>query len=168
MRHSIKYILVLLLGIFMGKNMNTCKREKQLYALVEIERVEPLEVEVNGLPSGYDLVIKINFERGRGNVKPLDTSSALFCASETHARELAKTKECTHQLEKGVILAKRVRLCGIPYGVVSEMIACDFETAEEVMNFWASNDKSIKTLLDPKWTRVGCEKIGKYWVCVFG
>ena len=162
-----KYTFILV-GFFIGKNIDSCKRETPIYALVETEKTSPLEMELNSLPIGYDLAIKINLKRKGEQIPVLNTDQSLICAAELHANHMAKAHKCSHQIENEPKINKRVKSCGWATGKIVEILGCDFHTVEAVMESWSNTSTVNRTLMDPQWQKIGCYRADNYWVCLLG
>lgn len=124
------------------------------------ETDEPLERTNNSI----DIIQLINSERRQNNLPYINSDSGLFCASQQYSRELAIKTECVNDTSDYFLI--RSRKCGIPTIVGAQTIACNEPSIQRVVRTWMATENR-KILMNPKYTRIGCDEKNDFWVCVF-
>jgi len=163
MRTTVLTILVALVCFIFGRYT------KEPYAYSTNKKNRPLSDTAQPLERvdaslSIDMMYLINSERSRNNLKNMDTDNRLLCAAQIYAKEIYQKDSCVNNTNEYFLA--RTRKCGMPNITGAQTIACKDYKIQNVLRTWLSTDNK-KILLNPDYTKFGCEVERGYWVCVF-
>jgi len=114
--------------------------------------------------NSIDIIQLINSERSSHNLPYIKSDMGLFCAAQQYTRELVKKTRCVS--ETADYFLTRSRKCGIPSIMGAQTIACGESLGYRVVKTWMDTGNR-KVLMNPVYTKIGCDEKNGFWVCVF-
>lgn len=116
---------------------------------------------------GEELLIKVNQVRTDRGLPLLWKSEQNICASSIQAAILSDENSCKHSTKPGALLEDRLKLCGQDALLRGEILACGFNTANDVVQAWLKSPAHSKIMLAPKYVFFGAAMIDGKWVLTF-
>lgn len=114
--------------------------------------------------NSLDIISLINSERNKSNLSYIKSDMNLFCAAQQYTKELAKKGICASETADYFLI--RSRKCGIPSIIGAQTIACGESLGYRVVKTWMATGNR-KVLMNPEYTKIGCDEKNGFWVCVF-
>lgn len=125
----------------------------------------PAEPVPTPYPGFDELQVEINEVRAQNDLPLVVSTTELACAADRHAKDLVKSRSCSHAGSDGSTFEQRARDCGTEAS--AELVACGFELPETAVFRWMRDFMGKKILLDPKIAAIGTAHVGDKWVVVF-
>ena len=123
---------------------------------------EPLPPPYSGIDVMQEAVNKV---RELYNVPLLLSTRELFCAAETHAKDMHESRKCEHRGTDNSTVETRAKDCGTE--AHAELIACGFMDAEMAVGRWMRDLRSRNIIVSEDNLAIGAAKYGTTWVVVF-
>lgn len=117
-----------------------------------------------------ELIDAINRERVALGLPPLQRSEQLMQAARRHSQDMANTGRCTHTGSDGSDPLERIRESGYPLVSGSEVIACGYQTPDDVLRGWENSPSHWIILTNANYVDIGCgvaqaSSGTRYWTC---
>lgn len=117
------------------------------------------------------LIDLINEESRRAGLPALRRDERLMQAARRHSTDMATYAFCNHTGTDGSTPFTRISDAGYPYISASEIIACGWQTASDVLAAWKQSPPHWQILMDRNYhDDIGCglHQVGsgaRYWTC---
>ncbi len=118
-----------------------------------------------------EIVELVNSERRRFRYDPVSAEASVNAVAHIRAEELAES--FSHSRPDGSYYMSVLNENGVHYSSVAENIAKNFETSEEVFEYWKSSGETNKNFIDPYFDRIGFgyaeseDGSENYWTIIF-
>lgn len=116
------------------------------------------------------LIDAINDRRVAQGLPPLHRDERLMQAARRHSLDMADNELCSHTGSDGSNPFDRIRDSGYPMASGSEVIACGYQTADDVVQGWWNSPPHRTILTSESYVDIGCGVVQapsrtRYWAC---
>jgi uncharacterized protein YkwD len=113
-----------------------------------------------------------NRTRAEAKLRPLEVSTKLQAAAESHARDMAAHQKMSHEGSEGSRPVDRIKAQGYTFRRIGENVAAGYFTVDQVMKVWMNSPHHRRNILGGfSQIGVGCatgEDGKRYWCVTFG
>lgn len=116
------------------------------------------------------LIDAINAERIALGLSPPHRDERLIQAARRHSLDMATNRFCDHTGSDGSDPLARIRESGYPMASGSEVIACGYQTPDDVVRAWKNSPGHWAILTSATYVDIGCGAVQasngtRYWTC---
>jgi type VII secretion-associated serine protease mycosin len=116
------------------------------------------------------LIDLINQERVALGLSPFQRDERLMQAARRHSLDMADNELCSHTGSDGSNPFDRIRDSGYPMASGSEVIACGYQTPDDVVQGWKNSPPHWIILTSETYVDIGCGVVQaasgtRYWTC---
>jgi uncharacterized protein YkwD len=109
-----------------------------------------------------------NAERKKAELEPLRASKMLTEAARGHARNMARQRKMSHELD-GKRMSDRITATGYRWTTCGENVAHNQRSPQQVVRAWMKSPPHRKNILSPKYTEIGVgmgrDLLGRPYFC---
>lgn len=116
------------------------------------------------------LIDAINRERVALGLSPFQRDERLMHAARRNSLDMAEHGQCSHTGSDGSDPFDRIRDSGYPMASASEVIACGYQTPDDVIQGWKNSPPHWTILTSENYVDIGCGAVQapsgtRYWTC---
>ncbi|MFQ5340635.1 MAG: S8 family serine peptidase [Anaerolineae bacterium] len=116
------------------------------------------------------LIDAINQWRAAQGLPPFHRDERLMQAARRHSLDMGDNELCSHTGSDGSDPFDRIRDSGYPMASGSEVIACGYQTPDDVVQGWANSPPHRTILTSESYVDIGCGVVQapsrtRYWTC---
>ncbi len=152
--------------------------ERSLFEITQTEmaQFETAQTEIAPADHATAMLMLINQERQRQGLSPLELSTSLSTAAQSHAEDMAAHNYFSHRGRNGSSISDRAGQVGYAFRALGENIAAGNTTANAVFEQWMNSDGHRRNMMSPNFTEMGLGAVlnapntdySHYWVLVLG
>lgn len=116
--------------------------------------------------SSNNLLITINNERIKRNLKPLKFNSIIEVVAQAHSNDMFLRKKMTHRSKNGSNVGNRLIKQGYNFSWCGEIIA--YDTNPNVINLWINSPEHNAIMFSKIFDEFGIGITGPYYTVDFG
>jgi uncharacterized protein YkwD len=121
-------------------------------ALCSPARAEDEDVKLT--PVEREIIRLTNLRRKKADLEPLSVSKSLMEAARQHARNMARQRKMSHELD-GKRMGDRLTATGYVWTSCGENVAFKQRSARQVVANWMGSPGHRKNILSDKFTEIG-------------